>query len=248
VRGQTAGKQSLLGDIFVFLIPCSLFLEFNIGGRLFASEILLLGVLPFLMLSKGRKLLEPIPRTVILLSFFWFVGQFTTDLIRSTPFEDYSRGWAKIIFFSTNCMALYLLLGLSTRRWLALASGLSAGLSINFFYSPSANALDYPPWKFGLGVAISVMIALVISSWFVKYALHKKLKIPLRAIVPSEHYLLLIVVLCCIAISMWINGLNLSNQNVVISGAFNLGVYLMIVGTVTWFHPIKKYCFADLKS
>jgi len=159
VRGQAAGKQSLLGDIFVFLIPCSLFLEVNIGGRLFAPEILLLVILPFLVFSKGRKLLESIPRTLILLSFFWLIGQIITDLIRDIQFEDYSRGWAKIIFFSTNFMALYLLLGLSARRWLVFAAGLAAGLAITFFYSPSEYALDYP-WKFGLGFSITFMLVM----------------------------------------------------------------------------------------
>lgn len=161
VPGPSTSKLSLLVDIFVFVIPCLLFLEFNIGGRLFAPEILLLGVLPILVLSKGRELFEPIPRTLILLSFFWLVGQILTDLVRDIPFEDYSRGWAKIIFFSTNFMALYLLLGLSKRRWLVFAAGLATGLAITFFYSPSEYALDYP-WKFGVG--FSVTFALIMST------------------------------------------------------------------------------------
>lgn len=161
VSGPTAGKLSLLVDIFVFAIPCLLFLEFNIGGRLFAPEILLLGALPILVLSKGRELFEPIPRTLILLSFLWLVGQILTDWMMDIPFEDYSRGWAKIIFFSTNFMALYLLLGLSERRWLVFAAGLAAGLAITFFYSPSEYALDYP-WKFGL--SFSVTFVLVMST------------------------------------------------------------------------------------
>lgn len=159
ISQRHTNAPSLLSNILAFLIPCSLFLEVNIGGRLFAPEILLLVILPFLVFFKGRKLLESIPRTFILLSFLWLVGQIITDLIRDIQFEDYSRGWAKIIFFSTNFMALYLLLGLSARRWLVFGAGLAAGLAITFFYSPSEYALDYP-WKFGLGFSITFLLVI----------------------------------------------------------------------------------------
>lgn len=95
----------------------------------------------------------------------------------------------------------------------------------------------------GLGVAISAMIALVSACCFIIFALHKQYKISFWAIVPSEHYFLLIVVLCCIALSLWISVANPLHQLAFISGAINLGVYLMIVSVLMWFHPYKKLLF-----
>jgi len=91
----------------------------------------------------------------------------------------------------------------------------------------------------GLGVAVSAMFALVVSSWLVIYALHKHYKISFRTLVPTEHYLLLFVVLLCLAASTWINAIHLLDQSAVISGAINLVVYFAIIGVVIWFHPYK---------
>lgn len=151
------------GNAFACLIPMLMFLEVKLVGRLFVSEVLLLVALPFLMLSKARKLLEPLPRTVILLSFFWFVGQVFTDLIRDAPFEDYSRGWAKIIFFSTNFMALYLLLRGQPKRWLLFGLGIAVGQILGYVISPNEYA-EGQPWKFGVGSAVTILCVLLTQS------------------------------------------------------------------------------------
>ena len=91
----------------------------------------------------------------------------------------------------------------------------------------------------GVGVAISAMIALVFASWLVIYALHRNYKIPFQALIPSEHYVLLFVVSCCVTVSIWINALHVLNQRPVISGTIHVGVYLLIVGVVMWMHPYK---------
>ncbi len=95
----------------------------------------------------------------------------------------------------------------------------------------------------GLGVAISAMSTLIITSALVIYHLHKHYRIPLRNIIPPEHYLLLVVVIFCIAISTWINASHFFGENNLLLSSVNLGAYLLLIGAVVWVHPYKKTLF-----
>jgi len=148
------------GDVLAFLIPFLIFLEIELGGRLFASEIVMFMLLPFLLFSYGNKLLRRPVAPLVLLAFMWLAGLIVTDLIRETVYEDYLRGWAKVFFFSSNLVVLYLLLGANTRRWLIFGFGLAIGLLVDYFYSPSEYAGDYF-WKFGIGSGITFLIVLL---------------------------------------------------------------------------------------
>jgi O-antigen/teichoic acid export membrane protein len=104
------------------------------------------------------------------------------------------------------------------------------------------------PMLGGFGVAISAMTSLIVASGFVIYPMHKQYKIPFRNIVPSEHYWLLIAVLCCVAISVWVNVTHLFSKSAVISGEINLGLYLLVVGIAMWYHPYKVLLLAQIKA
>ena len=99
-----------------FITPCTVFMEFNLVGRIFAPELILIGLLPFLLLMRGRMLADPLPRFFLFMAFSWLCAQILTDLIRDTPFADYSRGWSKIIFTTMNFCTLYMLLYGSRQR------------------------------------------------------------------------------------------------------------------------------------
>jgi O-antigen/teichoic acid export membrane protein len=137
--------------------------------------------------------------------------------------------------------AYFLNLGTGDLKWNSIAHIVMAILNVLL-------GLILGPMLGGLGVAISAMTALVFASGFVIYALHRKYKIPFHTIVPSEHYLLLFIVLCCIALSMWINILQMLNQSAVITGAINLGLYLLLVGIVMWNHPYKVLLLDRIKA
>lgn len=128
--------------------------------------------------------------------------------------------------------AYFINLGTGDLKWNSIAHVLMAILNVVL-------GLMLGPTLGGLGVAISAMTALVIASAYVVYALHVQHKIPFRTLVPSEHNLLLIVVFCCIALSLLLNSTQLVNQSSVVSGAINLGVYVLVVGIAMWFHPYK---------
>jgi O-antigen/teichoic acid export membrane protein len=136
--------------------------------------------------------------------------------------------------------AYFLNLGTGDLKWNSISHVVMAILNVLL-------SLILGPMLGGLGVAISAMFALVVSSWIVIYTLCNQYKISFRTIVPSEHYLLLIVVLCCIAISIWINAIHLLNQASLLTGVINLGVYLLILGVVMWRHPYKALLVGKLK-
>ena len=61
-RGRASKGAGLL-DFFVFAVPCTMFVEITVVGRLFAPEFMLLAALPFLLIDRGRALAAPLPRT-----------------------------------------------------------------------------------------------------------------------------------------------------------------------------------------
>lgn len=151
---------SAAGDAMSFLIPVTGFLEFDLVGRLFAPEILLLVLLLFLLPTRGRLLLEPLPRTVIILAAAWLLSQVVTDLIRHTPAADYLRGWAKIGFLGLNFAAIYLLTAGSSKRLVLFALGLVVAGILEVTLNPGIYT-EGAPWKFGYGAPATMLVVLV---------------------------------------------------------------------------------------
>jgi hypothetical protein len=159
---QKSGKRNLFVDFFVFLCPVLVVIEINLIGRLFLSEVLLAIILPLLILQRGRLLLEPLPRTVIILGLVWLAGQIFTDLVRETPFQDWSRGWAKITFLILNFSSIYLLINQDARRIVLFFLGSAMGSSLDYFVSPTILMLT-DPWKFGAGALFSALLILFVQ-------------------------------------------------------------------------------------
>ncbi len=150
-------KGGIVLDVLVFVIPCLLFLEVTVVGRLFASEIMLLALLPFVLIARGRVLWAPLPRTILVLGMAWLLNQVVTDIIRDTPFHDYARGWAKIGFTLVNFAVLYMLLHDSARRLVIFAVGLAVGGILDYYISPETLAVS-DPWKFALGGSFTLLL------------------------------------------------------------------------------------------
>src|SRR5260221_609389 len=152
-------RGSVVGDAFAFLIPCFLFIEFNLVGRLFLPELLLLALLPILLIMRGQLLVTRLPLTVFSLGLLWLSSQIATDFIRDTPFEDYSRGWSKIAFTLANFSSLYMLIYGSRKRLVLFAVGMVIG-SIGAYYLHPSEFAESDPWKFGLGAPFTLLVVL----------------------------------------------------------------------------------------
>jgi len=164
-----APAGGLFGDAIILLISTLTFVEFSLIGRIFLPEIILIVILPFLLFFKGWMLREPLPKKLLFLGVLWLFAQVITDLIRGTPFEDYSRGWAKITFFLANFATLYMLLSDNKKRLILFALGLAFSGLIAYKFNmnnPFSYAMSYP-WKFGVGGPITLLLILFSTTAFI---------------------------------------------------------------------------------
>ena len=137
--------------------------------------------------------------------------------------------------------AYFLNLGTGDLRWNSIAHVVMA--IVNVLFSLLLG------WLLGaLGVVIGAMVALIVGSWFVIHALHKQYEISFRTIVPFEHNLLVLVVSLCIALSIFINPLDILENTSAVSGSINLGIYLVITGLVMWFHPYRNILLSRINA
>jgi hypothetical protein len=155
-------RRSHFLDWFSFLCPLFLFQEIELVGRLFLSELLLVIILPLLIIKKGKLLLQPLPRTIIILGILWLSNQIITDLIRDTPFSDWSRGWAKITLLILDFLSIYLLLNNDVRRITLFTAGFAIGGILDYFISPTEH-LIVDPWKFGLSFSVIFLVVLLLQ-------------------------------------------------------------------------------------
>lgn len=143
--------------------PLVIWVEISLVGRLFITEVILVGALPFLLLTRGRMLTAPMPRMFLLFALAWLLAQIATDLYRGTPFVDYSRGWSKIMFTALNFSTIYLLVYGSRTRIVAFGIGIAFGGYLAYLFNPSDFAISQP-WKFGVGTA-TITLATIAATW-----------------------------------------------------------------------------------
>ena len=146
-------------SLISFLIGILCFLRFQVVGEVYVSEILLAGLLPFLLITRNHLLRNPTALAFLGLIGLWLSAQILTDIVRETDFLDYSRGWANIAAFMVNACALYLLLQGSRRRFVLFALGLALGKLLSFWLAPTLFADTYP-WKFGIGNGVALLAVL----------------------------------------------------------------------------------------
>jgi hypothetical protein len=164
VRGSgRESRPSLGGDVLVLAIPSLLFVQFSFGGRLFASDLVSLGALPFLLLARAApRIRHPFARRFLQLSSLWLFGQVITDVIRGTPLDLLLKGWSLILFTVVHFAVMWILVRTRRRMWLALW-GTVFGLLLDYWITPSPHALG-EPWKFGYGPALTLAVVLLANA------------------------------------------------------------------------------------
>src|SRR5260370_31919495 len=159
-RGMVA--KSIIGDIACFIIPAVAFLRVQVGGWLYATDLCLLIVLPFVVFRHRRWLQIKHIQITLWLGLLWLAAQVLTDIMRETPVEDYSRGWSKILLTVTHFATVALLSRQSQRRFSLYGAGLALGGVLTFFIAPTfVDFAEQYPWKFGLGLPVTILVCLV---------------------------------------------------------------------------------------
>lgn len=151
-------------DAIALAAPLALVAEIRGGGRLFATELLLLALLPFLLHRHRTKAAQArIPALPILLLLVWLDGLVSADVYAATATPDVVRGWLKVAFTLATFVALYLLLENDARRYRLFATGLAGGLLLQYLVHPAPYALAYH-WKYGVGIALTLAAAVLATT------------------------------------------------------------------------------------
>jgi hypothetical protein len=160
LRAGPIVAKGTIGDIACFVIPALAFLSVHLGGVLYATDVCLLAAFP-LVVHRHRRWLQVKPvRKFLYLGLLWLAAQVLTDVVRHSPFEDYSRGWLKILLTLAHFATIALLARQSQRRFILYGAGLVLGGVLIFFIAPG-EAAEFYPWKFGLGLPITLLVSLV---------------------------------------------------------------------------------------
>jgi hypothetical protein len=146
-------NNNSVGDVLVLLLPLLGLLKINFIGELFVHEIILILLFPALLLKKSHLLGQKLIKLIFFFGCMWLGAQILTDIIQKIPFEDFARGWAKILFFLISFASLVMLLTSQSRVLLWFA-----GSIIPIFFRPfQLFELNLDPlvlWKFGVGSAV----------------------------------------------------------------------------------------------
>lgn len=159
-----ASENSSAGwvDVLVYVLPLVQFIQIPMVGNLLGSDILFLVVFFGFLMRGELRLQHPLAKRCILLCWLWFVFQFLTDYVRQSAFEDYARGWSKILLTLVSFSVLFFLLYGQRRRILVFGWGLVAGTVMAFWLNPDYLAIDYP-WKFGISYPLTLAVFLLMS-------------------------------------------------------------------------------------
>jgi hypothetical protein len=154
-------------NIFLFLAGVSRLVMLNVGGQLYLTDLLLAGSFVFLMLNPGsrRHLFARPVVLLIILAALYLLNAIITDIYRDTPFDDWSRGWSKIIFLFLDLLGLVLVTELKLPRISAFMLGIAFAYLIEPRFFPKVFLLDFDPaWKFAYSPALTTFAALVGTS------------------------------------------------------------------------------------
>ena len=144
----------------LFLLPSLMFLKINFIGELYITELISLFIL-IIYLKKEYFFIIQNLRVFYIFSFIFLITQIISDLYMDTPSNDYLRGWSNIIFFIINVTTLFILIKNKIENIYIFSCGLIFGIFLTFFLNPNVYAQGGQYWKFGIGYALTFLIALI---------------------------------------------------------------------------------------
>ncbi len=149
------GSKELGARLLAFAIPVLIAIEVPGLGTIYLAELCLIGLLPVLLVMRGRMLQSKVLAFILTLGLVFFGAQVVTDVIRETPFADYARGWSRILFLLFSFISCYLLIGNDRARLLSYACGLVVGSTFHLFINNPLSAIG---WKFGFAGPTTTLV------------------------------------------------------------------------------------------
>ncbi len=158
--GPRLGSKELGARLLAFGIPVMIAVEVPGLGTIYLAELCLIGLLPVLLVMRGRMLQSKVLAFILTLGLVYFGAQVITDVIRETPFADYARGWSRILFLLFSLVSSYLLIGNDRARLLCYACGLVVGGALHLLIN---NPLSSIGWKFGFAGPMTTLVLIGFS-------------------------------------------------------------------------------------
>jgi hypothetical protein len=149
--------------LMLMLAGLSRAIKFNLIGVLFGADILLSIAIPFHYANILRVLRSRHTRMIFILMALWFFGAVLTDVYRGTVPEDYSRGWAKIIFFAMSLLSLLLVTRYDIAKLASFFAGIAFSLILEVYAFPS-DLMLLDTWKFGYSQGITPLVVIIACS------------------------------------------------------------------------------------
>jgi len=153
-------------ELFLFLAPLLQFINLSVVGTLFATDVLLVAALPFVILGGIGRLSRRQIWIPLLLGVVWLFSQMATDVVRSSEPADYLRGWSKLFLTITHLATLWILIRGSLRRYFLYGFGWALGTIAMVLINPNEVAKDQP-WKFALATPVTFLV-LILATLLVK--------------------------------------------------------------------------------
>ena len=155
----------MLFKIMCFLAPVSIVFQIDIGSQVFAAEIIIPCLASIIVLSKKKIHFSHDIRLMIKFALAYFAAQIISDLWNQSDFDQYSRGWARIILFLANIVAIYIIIGNRRSHLVLFCLGFALG---RFWITYTGFEGDGIPWKIGLAkpVALALIVICIVTPIF----------------------------------------------------------------------------------
>jgi hypothetical protein len=144
------------------IIPMTVAVQFNVAGGLFLTELLLpIFAISHFFFGKTNNSNHKYINVTIVACLIYLASLMLSDIWNQSSFDQYSRGWSRIISFLSNLISLYILANNHRIRILLMAVGFAIGriwLSFDVFDGYVI------PWKLGLAKPTTLMLIVLCAT------------------------------------------------------------------------------------
>jgi hypothetical protein len=157
-----ATRAILYVELLLFLVAISGAYAVSIVGALPGSELLLIPVLPFLLLSHGKRAFNRKYLWFYILIGGWMLGTLFADSYNEISLVPHLKGVARVAFIFLDFVALAILVDNQARRLIIFAFGVAVLMLLGAF---ALRDDIFMAWKFGGAQGLGILVTLV-SSYF----------------------------------------------------------------------------------
>jgi hypothetical protein len=147
-------------NFLTFALGALSFLYINVGGQLYATEILLALALLLTLPLVGRPRLGA---GIGLGLIIWVLGTLMSDLAAESDSMTLLKGLLRVLFLAVDVFAIYYLCASHDRAIQFLWLGIAAAAVLAFFLNPTEYSRG-EPWKFGFALPFTLLVVL----WLVR--------------------------------------------------------------------------------